>query len=140
MRSLPANSTAPYDHAIGELSAFPVRIRSAALPQALVSLRASAEDIGYERTCHQCYARLSHVEQLGPVNTGSACNPPEQFPWLALVRFLDRSVLDDINNKWGRGTLRVASVPKNPGWAMRRHLMSQSYTTRLDQLWTVKAI
>ncbi|RMW09880.1 Ultraviolet light resistance protein RulB [Pseudomonas amygdali pv. tabaci] len=49
-------------------------------------------------------------------------------------------VLDDINTRWGRGTLRVASVPKNPGWAMRRDLMSQSYTTRLDQLWTVKAI
>lgn len=50
------------------------------------------------------------------------------------------SVLDDINGRWGRGTLRVASVPKDPGWAMRRELMSQSYTTRLDQLWTVKAI
>jgi len=50
------------------------------------------------------------------------------------------SVLDDINGRWGRGTLRVASVPKDPGWAMRRDLMSQSYTTRLDQLWTVKAI
>lgn len=50
------------------------------------------------------------------------------------------SVLDDINNKWGRGTLRVANVPKDPGWAMCRDLMSQSYTTRLDQLWTVKAI
>jgi DNA polymerase V len=49
-------------------------------------------------------------------------------------------VLDDINGRWGRGTLRVASVPRNPGWAMRRDLMSQSYTTRLDQLWTVKAI
>ncbi|SDJ53020.1 DNA polymerase V, partial [Pseudomonas abietaniphila] len=49
-------------------------------------------------------------------------------------------VLDDINSRWGRGTLRVASVPRNPGWAMRRDLMSQSYTTRLDQLWTVKAI
>ncbi|SEJ95410.1 translesion error-prone DNA polymerase V subunit UmuC [Pseudomonas sp. NFR16] len=49
------------------------------------------------------------------------------------------SVLDDINGRWGRGTLRVASVPKDPGWAMRRDLMSQSYTTRLDQLWTVKA-
>lgn len=36
------------------------------------------------------------------------------------------SVLDYINNKWGRGTLRVASVPKNPGWAMRRDLMSKA--------------
>ena len=48
-------------------------------------------------------------------------------------------VLDEINGRWGRGTLRTASVPANPDWAMRRELMSQSYTTRLDQLWTVKS-
>lgn len=47
------------------------------------------------------------------------------------------AVLDQINERWGRGTLRAASVPNNPGWAMRREMMSQSYTTRLDQLWTV---
>jgi DNA polymerase V len=49
------------------------------------------------------------------------------------------SVLDEINGRWGRGTLRIASVPINPGWAMRRELMSQSYTMRLDEVWTVKA-
>lgn len=27
-----------------------------------------------------------------------------------------------------------------PGWAMRRDLMSRSYTTKIDQLWTVRAI
>ena len=48
------------------------------------------------------------------------------------------SVLDEINAKWGRGTLRAASVPAAPGWAMRRDLMSQSFTTKVDQLWTVK--
>lgn len=47
------------------------------------------------------------------------------------------AVLDQINERWGRGTLRAASVPGNPQWAMRREMMSQSYTTRLDQLWTV---
>ena len=47
------------------------------------------------------------------------------------------AVLDQINERWGRGTLRAASVPSNPEWAMRREMMSQSYTTRLDQLWTV---
>ncbi|WP_122364375.1 DUF4113 domain-containing protein, partial [Pseudomonas coronafaciens] len=26
-----------------------------------------------------------------------------------------------------------------PDWGMRREQMSQSYTTRLDQLWVVKA-
>lgn len=48
------------------------------------------------------------------------------------------TVLDEINERWGKGTLRSASVPDNPDWAMRRELMSQSYTTRLDQLWAVK--
>lgn len=47
------------------------------------------------------------------------------------------AVLDQINQRWGRGTLRTASVPVNPAWSMRRDLMSQSYTTRLDQLWRV---
>jgi len=48
-------------------------------------------------------------------------------------------VLDEINEKWGRGTLRSASVPTAPGWAMRRDIMSRSFTTKIDQLWTVKA-
>jgi DNA polymerase V len=48
-------------------------------------------------------------------------------------------VLDEINARWGRGTLRAASVPADPDWAMRRELMSQSYTTRLDQLFTVRS-
>ncbi len=46
-------------------------------------------------------------------------------------------VLDAINSRWGRGTLRVASVPTDPEWGMRREMMSQSFTTRVDQLWTV---
>ncbi|VVP67530.1 Protein UmuC [Pseudomonas fluorescens] len=47
------------------------------------------------------------------------------------------AVLDQINGRWGRGTLRTASVPSHPAWGMRREMMSQSFTTRLDQLWTV---
>jgi len=47
------------------------------------------------------------------------------------------AVLDSINGRWGRGTLRAASVPSHPEWGMRRELMSQSFTTRLDQLWRV---
>lgn len=35
-------------------------------------------------------------------------------------------VLDAINGRWGRGTLRVASVPTDPDWGMRREMMSQS--------------
>ncbi|NWE77331.1 DUF4113 domain-containing protein [Pseudomonas yamanorum] len=36
-----------------------------------------------------------------------------------------------------RGTLRSACVPAHPDWGMRRDMMSQSYTTKLDQLWSV---
>jgi DNA polymerase V len=49
-------------------------------------------------------------------------------------------IMDAINARWGRGTLRSATVPLEPDWGMRRELMSQSYTTRIDQLWTVKAL
>ncbi len=48
------------------------------------------------------------------------------------------SVMDSINSRWGRGTLRTATVPTTPEWAMRRDLMSQSYTTRIDQLWKAR--
>ena len=47
------------------------------------------------------------------------------------------AVLDEINGRWGRGTLRAASVPSNPDWGMRREMMSQSYTTQIQQLWQV---
>ncbi|MBV2132227.1 translesion error-prone DNA polymerase V subunit UmuC [Pseudomonas sp. MAP12] len=46
-------------------------------------------------------------------------------------------VMDAINARWGRGTMRPASVPTAPDWGMRRELMSQSFTTRIDQLWRV---
>ncbi|AZF22262.1 DUF4113 domain-containing protein [Pseudomonas sp. R3-52-08] len=47
------------------------------------------------------------------------------------------TVLDQINDGWGRVTLRSASMLTNHDWGMRREMMSQSYTTKLDQLWTV---
>ena len=46
-------------------------------------------------------------------------------------------VLDAVNGRWGRGTMRLASVPVDPAWGMRREIMSQSFTTRIDDLWTV---
>lgn len=44
------------------------------------------------------------------------------------------AVLDEINGRRGRGTLRAASVPIKLDWDMRREMMSQSYTTKLEQL------
>ncbi|MCI3908866.1 translesion error-prone DNA polymerase V subunit UmuC [Pseudomonas viridiflava] len=48
-------------------------------------------------------------------------------------------VLDEINTRWGRGTLRTGSVPADPEWGMRREMMSRSFTTKVGELWTVKA-
>lgn len=48
------------------------------------------------------------------------------------------NVLDQINQRWGRGTLRPASVPPAPGWGMRRDMKSPSFTTRWDELWQVR--
>ncbi|MBL4835669.1 MAG: translesion error-prone DNA polymerase V subunit UmuC [Pseudomonas sp.] len=47
-------------------------------------------------------------------------------------------VLDDINSRWGRGTLRPARVPVAPGWGMKRELKSPSYTTRWAELWSAR--
>lgn len=47
------------------------------------------------------------------------------------------NVLDTINSRWGRGTIRPGAVPAAPEWGMRRELKSPSYTTRLDELWSI---
>ncbi|MDR6713488.1 DNA polymerase V [Pseudomonas hunanensis] len=47
------------------------------------------------------------------------------------------SALDEINGRYGRGTVSSGSVPRTPDWGMRREMMSQSFTTQIDQLWRV---
>ncbi|MDA7087082.1 Y-family DNA polymerase [Pseudomonas sp. SA3-5] len=56
-------------------------------------------------------------------------------PPVAAERVME--VMDAINARWGRGTMRPAGVPAKPDWGMRREMMSPSYTTRIDQLWRV---
>ena len=46
-------------------------------------------------------------------------------------------VLDQINAKWGRGTIRPGAVPALPDWGMRRELKSPGFTTSLAELWPV---
>lgn len=43
-------------------------------------------------------------------------------------------VLDDINLKMGRGTVRLARESAQSGWEMRRQFLSPYYTTRWDDL------
>ncbi|MBF8003220.1 DUF4113 domain-containing protein [Pseudomonas brenneri] len=37
-------------------------------------------------------------------------------------------VMDQINAKWGRGTMRPGRVPVTPDWGMKREMLSPSYT------------
>ena len=44
------------------------------------------------------------------------------------------ALIDQINRKEGRGTVRIGSVPATPTWAMRREMLSQRYTTRWEEV------
>ncbi|WP_407291322.1 DUF4113 domain-containing protein [Stutzerimonas zhaodongensis] len=48
------------------------------------------------------------------------------------------AVIDVINRREGRGTVRLGSVPIVPDWGMRRDMKSQCYTTRWDELLTIR--
>ncbi|GGM23834.1 hypothetical protein GCM10009425_38390 [Pseudomonas asuensis] len=45
---------------------------------------------------------------------------------------------DAINAKWERNTQRPGCVTTALEWDMRRDMMSQSFTTRIDRLWLVQ--
>lgn len=47
-------------------------------------------------------------------------------------------VIDTINQREGRGTVRLGLIPAAPHWAMRRDMKSQCFTTRWDELLTIK--
>lgn len=49
-------------------------------------------------------------------------------------------VLDQINGRWGKGTLRPASVPSTPAWRMQRAMISGSYTTSILHLLKTKCV
>lgn len=49
------------------------------------------------------------------------------------------SLMDEINSKWGRGSIRVAAEAADHTWAMRRERKSPCYTTQWDQLPVVLA-
>ncbi|WP_415844668.1 DUF4113 domain-containing protein [Stutzerimonas zhaodongensis] len=49
------------------------------------------------------------------------------------------SIVDQINKREGRGTVRLGRVPTEPDWGMRRDMKSRCYTTNWDELITVGA-
>src|SRR5690606_25369200 len=49
------------------------------------------------------------------------------------------STLDALNERWGKGVVRVATSGTQQTWAMRRERLSPSYTTNWDALPSVIA-
>lgn len=43
-------------------------------------------------------------------------------------------VVDQIDQREERGTVRIGRVPAKPAWAMRREMLSQRYTTRWEEV------
>ncbi|WP_367575525.1 DUF4113 domain-containing protein [Pseudomonas oryzihabitans] len=43
-------------------------------------------------------------------------------------------VVDRINARYGRAALHVGRLPADPGWQMRRKLLSRGYMTRWGEL------
>ncbi|WP_336605236.1 DUF4113 domain-containing protein [Stutzerimonas stutzeri] len=48
------------------------------------------------------------------------------------------AVLDQINAREGRGTVRLERIPATAEWSMKREMMGQRYTTRWDELMVVR--
>ena len=46
-------------------------------------------------------------------------------------------VLDQINAKWGSGTLHPGRLQPSPDWGMRQQLLSPAFTTQFNGLWQI---
>ena len=49
------------------------------------------------------------------------------------------NALDNINTKWGSGTVQYAATGFKKPWMFKREQLSKAYTTQWDQLPVVKA-
>lgn len=66
--------------------------------------------------------------------TGDLFTPSQPARSDELMRVLDR-----INVKFGKNTLHSGRMPIDAAWAMKREMMSKSYTTSIDQLMRFQA-
>ena len=46
--------------------------------------------------------------------------------------------MDNINQRWGRGTIKPGRISGQPQWQMQRQFLSPAFTTRIDQLLVVR--
>lgn len=76
----------------------------------------------------KCSILLMDLSQRGEL-TGDLFTPGPRHGADELM-----AVVDQINQKEGRGAVRFGRVPKKPKWAMRREMLSQRYTTCWDEV------
>lgn len=80
----------------------------------------------------KCAILLMDLSQRGEVTPDLFAPPPRPGS--------DRlmKVIDTINQREGRGTVRLGLIPTAPDWAMRRDMKSQCFTIRWDELLTIR--
>ncbi|MFG0382338.1 translesion error-prone DNA polymerase V subunit UmuC [Pseudomonas sp. zbq_18] len=76
----------------------------------------------------KCSILLIDLSQRGELTPDLFAPAPRR----GAVRLM--AVIDQINQKEGRGAVRIGSVPKTPTWAMRREMLSQRFTTRWEEV------
>ncbi|WAJ37290.1 Y-family DNA polymerase [Pseudomonas sp. GOM7] len=80
----------------------------------------------------KCAVLLMNLSQRGEVTVDLFAPAPKP----GADRLMQ--VMDEINQKSGRGTLRLGRVPALPGWGMRRDMLSQRATTDWEELICVR--
>lgn len=80
----------------------------------------------------KCAVLLMDLSQRGEVTADLFAPAPRRGSERLMA------VIDVINRREGRGTVRLGSVPIAPDWGMRRDMKSQCYTTRWDELLTIR--
>ncbi|QGZ31478.1 Y-family DNA polymerase [Stutzerimonas stutzeri] len=81
----------------------------------------------------KCAVLLIDLSQRGETTPDLFAPPPRR----GAERLM--SVVDEINKREGRGTVRLGRVPAQPEWGMRRDMKSLCYTTNWDELIIVGA-
>ncbi|MCQ4270245.1 Y-family DNA polymerase [Pseudomonas kuykendallii] len=76
----------------------------------------------------KCAILLTDLSQRGEV-TADLFAPTPRRGSEALM-----AVMDHINKREGRGTVRLGRVPADPDWGMRREMKSECYTTCWEEL------
>lgn len=98
---------------------------------------------------HAAMQGLEHIYREGPAYAKASvmlldlCRANEYTPDLFAPSQPPASdklmrAMDNINQRWGRGTIKPGRISGQPQWQMQRQYLSPAFTTRIDQLLVVR--